>query len=196
MRRVVACLVLLGFFTGASVATARNGDSEAPSRKVGNKPAAKSEDSTKPEAREVEKDAVETELQELRDLVQSQTEELHDLRKRLAAVEAGGAASKETAAPTSAFPASVIQPSSSAAITAVSMSPSAAKQGAAPDQNENKSPLSFKIGSADFTPGGFLDFTTIYRSTNVGSGIATAFSSIPFNNQLPQARLSETRLSA
>src|SRR6267154_2230455 len=169
MGRVVACLILLGFFTSASLATARNGDSETPSRKVGNKPAAKSEDSTKPEAREVEKDAVETELQELRDLVQSQTEELHDLRKRLTAVEAG---------------------------TAVSMSPNAASQGAARDQNENKSPLSFKIGSADFTPGGFLDFTTFFRSTNVGSGIATAFSSIPFNNQLPQARLSETRLSA
>ena len=71
-----------------------------------------------------------------------------------------------------------------------------AKQDAARDQNENKSPLSFKIGSADFTPGGFLDFTALYRSTNVGSGIATAFGSIPFNNQLPQAGLSETRLSA
>ena len=196
MGRVVACLILLGFFTSASLATARNGDSETPSRKVGNKPAAKSEDSTKPEAREVEKDAVETELQELRDLVQSQTEELHDLRKRLTAVEAGAAVSKETAAPTSASPAGVIQPSSSAAITAVSMSPNAASQGAARDQNENKSPLSFKIGSADFTPGGFLDFTTFFRSTNVGSGIATGFGSIPFNNQLPQARLSETRLSA
>src|SRR6266404_3214312 len=171
MGRVVACLILLGFFTSASLATARNGDSETPSRKVGNKPAAKSEDSTKPEER-------------------------HDLRKRLTAVEAGAAVSKETAAPTSASPAGVIQPWSSAAITAVSMSPNAASQGAAHDQNENKSPLSFKIGSADFTPGGFLDFTTFFRSTNVGSGIATGFGSIPFNNQLPQARLSETRLSA
>ena len=196
MGRVVACLILLGFFTSASLATARNGDSETPSRKVGNEPVAKSEDSTKPEAREVEKDAVETELQELRDLVQSQTEELHDLRKRLVAVEAGGAASKETAAPAAVSPAGVIQPSSSAAMPAVSKLPNAVNQETARDQNENKSPLSFKIGSAEFTPGGFLDFTTFFRSTNVGSGIATAFGSIPFNNQLPQARLSETRLSA
>ena len=70
------------------------------------------------------------------------------------------------------------------------------KQDAASDQNENKSPLSFKIGSAEFTPGGFLDFTALYRSTNLGSGIATAFGSIPFNNVLPQAGLSETRFSS
>jgi len=196
MRRVVTCLALLGFFAGSSVAAARNTDNGTPLRETGNEPAAKSENSTKPEARENEKDAVESELQQLRDLVQSQTEELHDLRKRLVAVEAGGAASKETAAPAAVSPAGVIQPSSSAAITAVSMLPNAVKQDTARDQNENKAPLSFKIGSAEFTPGGFLDFTALYRSTNVGSGIATAFGSIPFNNQLPQARLSETRLSA
>lgn len=45
--------------------------------------------------------------------------------------------------------------------------------------------MSFKIGSAELTPGGFLDFAAFYRSTNVGSGIATAFGAIPFNNQLP-----------
>ena len=196
MRGVVACLVLLGFFTGASVATARNGNSGTTSREFGNETAAKSDDSTKPEAREDKKDAVESEMQELRDLVQSQTEELHNLRQRLAAVEAGAAASKETAAPTAASPAGIIQPSTSAATTAISISQNGVKQDVARDQNENKSPLSFKIGSAEFTPGGFLDFTALYRSTNVGSGIATAFGSIPFNNQLPQAGLSETRLSA
>ena len=196
MRRVVTCLALLSFFAGSSVATARNGDNGTPSGETGNEPTAKSDDSTKPEAREDERAAVESELQELRDLVQSQTEELHDLRIRLAAVEAGGTAVKEAAAPTIAPPAGIIQPSTSAAMAAVSISPRAAKQGAPRDQNENKSPLSFKIGSAEFTPGGFLDFTSIYRSTNVGSGIATAFGSIPFNNQLPQAGLSETRFSA
>jgi len=32
--------------------------------------------------------------------------------------------------------------------------------------------------------------------TNVGSGIATVFGAIPFNNALPQAGLSETRFSS
>ena len=200
MHRVVTCLMVVGFFLSVLVVTVRAGDSGKGPSKTGNEPAAKSDDSTKPEVREeVRKDgkaAVESEMQELRDLVQSQTEELHELRNRLAAVEAGVTASREAAAPVAASPAGPVQPSTSAAITAASISPNAMKQDAARDQNENKSPLSFKIGSADFTPGGFLDFTSIYRSTNLGSGVATSFGSIPFNNQLPQAGLSETRFSA
>ncbi len=63
-------------------------------------------------------------------------------------------------------------------------------QGAEPQ----KSPLSFKIGDADFTPGGFMDFTAIFRSTNVGSGIGTTFGTIPYNGTLAES-LSETRLT-
>jgi hypothetical protein len=192
MRRIIAWGLILGVFSAASVATARTGDGGTPSREIENQPAAKSNDSTRTDMRENEKNAVESELQDLRDLVQSQTEELRELRMRLAAVEAARTPTKETPAP----PAGTIQPSTSAATPDISTMPPAAKQDAARDPNENKSPLSFKIGSAEFTPGGFLDFTTFFRSTNVGSGIATAFGSIPFNNQLPQARLSETRLSA
>jgi hypothetical protein len=46
-------------------------------------------------------------------------------------------------------------------------------------QKDNNSPLAFKIGAADFTPFGFMDFTSVYRSTNVGSGISTNFAGIP-----------------
>jgi hypothetical protein len=192
MRRTIAYVVILGFFSTPSVATARSGDGGTPSREMDNHQAAKPDDSIKTDSRENDKDAVESELQELRDLVQSQTEELHELRTRLAAVEAGRTATTETPA----SPAVTVQPSNPAAKPDISVMPTAGKQDAARDPNENKSPLSFKIGSAEFTPGGFLDLTTFFRSTNVGSGIATAFGSIPFNNQLPQARLSETRLSA
>jgi hypothetical protein len=195
MRRLVTWMVLLGFFNIASVANARAGDSGTTPSKTDNEPVAKSDESAKSEARGSEKDAVESEMQEMRNLLQSQTEQILELRIRLAAVEAGVTAPKEAAAPATASPAGTIQPPTSAAITPVSISPNAATKLATPDQNENKAPLSFKIGSAEFTPGGFLDFTALYRSTNVGSGIATAFGSIPFNNQLPQGGLSETRLS-
>jgi hypothetical protein len=192
MPRIIAYAVIVGFFGAASIATARSGDDGTPSREIESQPAAKSDDSTKTDTRENEKNAIESELHELRDLVQSQTEELHELRTRLAAVEAARTSTKE--APAS--PAGAVQPSTSAATPDISTMPTVAKQGVAGDPNENKSPLSFKIGSAEFTPGGFLDFTTFFRSTNVGSGIATAFGSIPFNNQSPQGRLSETHLSA
>jgi hypothetical protein len=192
MRRVLVGLVILGFFFTASIATAHNHDGETPSSEFENKPPAKSSDPNKPEARAEKKNVVESELQDLRDLVESQTEELRELRMRLAAVEAGRVASNEIAP----SPTTAIQPSISVAPAVASMVPIAGKQDAKSGSNDSKSPLSFKIGSAEFTPGGFLDFTTFFRSTNVGSGIATAFGAIPFNNQLPQGRLSETRLSA
>jgi hypothetical protein len=69
-------------------------------------------------------------------------------------------------------------------------SPQQARQQAA------QSPLSFKIGAAQFTPGGFLDAATFYRTKNVGSGLATSFGSVPFNNVVPQGHLSETHISA
>ncbi|HEV8130564.1 MAG TPA: hypothetical protein VGQ81_04895 [Acidobacteriota bacterium] len=58
-----------------------------------------------------------------------------------------------------------------------------------------KSPLTLRIGEADFTIGGFVDATAFFRSTNVGSGIGTSFGAIPFSNS-PLGRLSETRLTA
>lgn len=63
-------------------------------------------------------------------------------------------------------------------------------------QSTPTSPLAVKIGDAEFSPVGFLDFTSVYRSTNVGSGIGTSFGSIPFNFSAPAGRLSEFRLSA
>jgi hypothetical protein len=198
MRRILIYVVLPVVFASASAATARCADNNSPSRKAANEPAAKSDNSGKSEAREGEKDAANSELQDLRDLVQSQSEELQDLRNRLTALEAGRTPSKEVRAPNVASSASNIETSTSVVAAPVSMLPTAAVRGSSqgPSQNESKSPLSFKIGSADFTPGGFVDFTTFYRSANVGSGIATAFGTIPYSNQLPQARLPETRLSA
>ena len=56
------------------------------------------------------------------------------------------------------------------------------------------SPLQFQLGSATFTPVGFMDFTSITRSTNPGSGIGTNFGSIPYGNTAAGS-LTETRLS-
>lgn len=56
------------------------------------------------------------------------------------------------------------------------------------------SPLAFHIGGADFTPGGFIDLSSVWRSTNVGSGVATAFHTIPANNSIA-GKQSETRFS-
>src|SRR5258708_30987662 len=52
-----------------------------------------------------------------------------------------------------------------------------------PMQDKPKeSPLSFRIGAADFTPGGYVDFENIFRSTNTGNVAGTNFWAIPFSN--------------
>jgi len=58
-----------------------------------------------------------------------------------------------------------------------------------------QSPLYFKIGIANFTPIGFLDFTGVYRSTNNGGSIGTSFGGLSYPNTAA-GQLSETRLSA
>jgi hypothetical protein len=63
------------------------------------------------------------------------------------------------------------------------------------DSVNQDAPLSLRIGSASITPVGFMDFTAVFRSTNLGSGIGTNFGSIPFNNTAA-GKLTEVRLSA
>ena len=72
--------------------------------------------------------------------------------------------------------------------------PSFYNNGASPADEQGESPLSVKIGGAEFTPGGFLDFTAFGRSTNLGSGIGTSFGSIPYSHTTAGS-LSETRFT-
>jgi len=58
------------------------------------------------------------------------------------------------------------------------------------------SPLQFHIGDATITPVGFMDITNTFRSTNSGTSLQTNFGSIPYNNTLPQGRLTENKISA
>jgi len=57
------------------------------------------------------------------------------------------------------------------------------------------SPLAFHVGGADFTPGGFMDFSTVWRSADIGSGVATSFAGVPFSNTVA-GRMDEYRSSA
>ncbi len=59
----------------------------------------------------------------------------------------------------------------------------------------SEAPTSFQIGRVRFKPGGFLDLGFVARSKNLGSGVPTAFGSVPFGDS-PQGRLSDVRFSA
>jgi hypothetical protein len=88
-----------------------------------------------------------------------------------------------------------ILPSASANSTEAVPALNAQASGYPDTQHPGASPLSFRIGNTEFTPGGFADFTTFFRSTNLGSGIGSSFGSIPFSNTVP-GQLTETRFSA
>ena len=60
---------------------------------------------------------------------------------------------------------------------------------------EEEAPLSLRLGSLYLTPMGFADFSTIFRSTNVGNGLPTNFGSIPYSNT-PAGQLTEIRPTA
>ncbi len=49
-------------------------------------------------------------------------------------------------------------------------------------EKTKESPLSFRIGGTDFTPGGFMDFQNIFRTVNTGAVVGTNFGAIPFSN--------------
>jgi hypothetical protein len=77
---------------------------------------------------------------------------------------------------------------------ALHTNPTATTNAVASDMQEKvpESPLSFRIGGAEFTPGGFVDFENIFRSTNTTNSAATSFGAIPFSNTV-QGHLTEFR---
>ena len=62
-------------------------------------------------------------------------------------------------------------------------------------EKPKESPLSFRIGSTDFTPGGFVDFENVFRTTNTGGSTTTSFGAIPFSNTIA-GHLTEFRSTA
>jgi Skp family chaperone for outer membrane proteins len=60
------------------------------------------------------------------------------------------------------------------------------------DTEQKTSPLSFRIGGTEFTPGGFIDFENVFRTTSTGASITSPFGTIPFSNS-SQGQLSEFR---
>jgi hypothetical protein len=145
---------------------------------------------------------IESELQDLRSMVQSQMQELESQRAALKAQQLKMEVLEEKLHATASEPvnASVEAP------TAISEATPAAAIGGTPRTlsataampaqgatEEKPSPLYFKIGAAEFYPLGFMDMMGVYRTTNLG-GIGTNFGSIAFTNT-QAGRLSEFRFS-
>jgi hypothetical protein len=153
----------------------------------------------KPTPVKPEASATESEMQDLRSLVEEQRAELEAQRAALKAQQLKMEALEEKLGVTAPLtPASAPAPSPVAApaanataaassapssATAAPMgSPSATVMASMSPQKEGESPLYFKIGAAEFYPLGFMDLTNFFRTSDTGTGIGTGFNSVPFAN--------------
>jgi hypothetical protein len=135
--------------------------------------------------------AQQKQLDQQRQALESQQKALDSQQKLLDRLAAGQSA--PAAAPASPAAAALVPPAAPAAAALVPpAAPAAAEVDAA---GRPISPLAFHIGGADFTPGGFMDFATVWRSTNIGSGVATSFAGVPMSNTAA-GRIQEFRSSA
>ena len=219
MRLFLGCMLALALALSPAMPRANAAGSDAAAKKAADSSKNDTSDATaKPSASaEPAKTSVESELEELRDLLinqaqqlQLQGEQLKQQQEKMQLLEdrlksSDSAPAKLAAAPAqpssvsalptaSGLPTSVPPSASIPVASAAAPSPSPAQQpqnaGTAP-----ASPLSFNIGSARFTPGGFMDLTNYFRTKDMGSGIGSSFNSIPYNNALPLGQLTEDHFS-
>ena len=131
--------------------------------------------------------------------VAAQQQEIETLKAQSKTAQPSSSAGASIAAPAEAVPASAMTnttPSGPAA--EFQNGPASVPNGPQEEQtqqsDENASG-SIKIGDAVLTPGGFVDFENIYRTTNTQNNLATAFAAIPFSNT-QQGHVSELRTTA
>jgi hypothetical protein len=211
MKKLAALVLSLFLTTGMAFAdTPRDADPK-PAKAAGPakpKPATKAEKSDS---------AIAAEIEELRQTLQSQQEQLQLLKEELAkrdrqideareaaaaanaraaeastkAVEAANSSAEaKTTAATLNTTVSHLKASNDALKTAVSAEPAQAQMAG------EASPLQLHVGDASITPIGFADFTGVWRSRDGGSGIGTNFAGIPYGTASSfAANMNEFRFS-
>ncbi len=110
----------------------------------------------------IDDNRISNQIKSLQEAIASQQQQIESLRQELAAKKQADSAPHLTNA-------SLTTTSTTNAVTQETEKP-------------KESPLSFRIGGMDFTPGGFVDFQNIFRTVNTGNVISTNFGAIPFGN--------------
>jgi hypothetical protein len=136
-----------------------------------------------------------SEIEQLKQMLLDQQRQINELKAKLGMAVNTGVPVNTHAAIGEVASTKPMVPSTPAAPPTFSAPPPPTTTAAAPAPDDaGTSPLQFKLGDAYFTPVGFMDMTSVTRSTNPGSGIGTNFGSIPYSNTQAGA-LSESRLS-
>jgi flagellar motor protein MotB len=194
MRKIAVWILAIGL-AGSPAALARNGDgkdkSSSDSTKKEDKNTGKTEKSAAPVPTNPELAA---ELEQMRALLKEQTDQLEQQRREMAELKAS--LNHDASAPNAASPAPTASESAPTVVAGAGTPGSASARNPGLPQGEEASPLQFRIGTAYITPVGFMDFTTVFRSKDGGSGIGTNFANIPYGvPNVFQSNLSEFRFS-
>jgi len=139
------------------------------------------------------------EIEELRQLMREQAQQLTEQQKQLELLRAELSSAKKSevnaAAPASATAA---EPTSVHVVTSgmAAIRPEPTTTGAAQDKPKSEDgPSSIKYKGVSITPGGFIEAATVSRSKATGSDINTAFTGIPYGNSA-LGRVTETNFTA
>jgi hypothetical protein len=193
MRALAACILSLGLAVSPAMATSAapgDKDSAAPSNssssstaaaQPANAPAATADPATKAEPSNLE---VSTELQQLRELLESQARQLAEQQQKMELLENQLKAANAANSNGSSTDAESVSGAASGAIA------SNAALGGGSSQENPGPPTSIQFKGITLTPGGFFAAETVWRSKALASDINTPFNSAPFEGS-SNAHMSE-----
>lgn len=172
MRALASCMIALGLIATPALAGAgRAGDKNAPAANTSNDPAGNSAATSSPAAApntaapaKAEASSMEVDLDQLRDLVETQTKELQAAELKMAALEEKLNAGNASAMP--ADPVPVAAPGAAISAAAVNAAPGKA-------QADTTGPASISYKGITLTPGGFMAAETVWRQKALGADINT-----------------------
>src|ERR1700722_1041932 len=197
MRALAACILALGLAASPamassaapgdkdSAATSNSSSSSTPTAQPANAPAATADPATKAEPSSME---VATELQQLRELLESQARQLAEQQQKMELLENQLKAANAASGESSSADGESISGAASAAIAS-----NAALGGGSTQENPGP-PTSIQFKGITLTPGGFFAAETVWRSKALASDVNTPFNSAPLNAS-SNAHMSEFQAS-
>jgi hypothetical protein len=180
MRALASCVLALGLF--ASTAFAATGDKDSPAANTtpsaatqpANAAPAVATTASAPNAA-ASSSEISAELQQLRDLLESQAKQLQEQQQKMQLLEEQLNAATAAHAALASAPATA-DPGSAGTAAVAKTSPLSVKSG---DDKDNPVALVYK--GVTITPGGFMAAETVWRQKALSADVNTPFNSAPFN---------------
>jgi hypothetical protein len=193
MRALASCVLALGLF--ASTAFAATGDKDSPAANTtpsaatqpANVAPAVASTASAPNAA-ASSSEISAELQQLRDLLESQAKQLQEQQQKMQLLEEQLNAATAAHAALASAPATA-DPGSVGTAAVANTSPLSVKSG---DDKDN--PVSLVYKGVTITPGGFMAAETVWRQKALSADVNTPFNSTPFSGS-SAAHISEFNAS-